>query len=244
MQGRLDLGGKKYAALIVDGNANGCFDTVGQDRVWIDLNEDGRFDPLTEQFPLGKPITRGGEVYVVRSDASASAVVANLRSAGQGKLRLALAKKLTGPGKISAELVSDLGELVSIDKLDEPTAVPFGEYRVSSLKVEAPDSAGQTWTYNFDNEKTKNYAVPANRETAIVLLRRLRMDVALQLENGKASPGQTVSIQPKLLADRSLNLTSCTIGTAADCRRAEGNAEVLLLAPGGKVASRGLTGFS
>ena len=97
MQGRLNLGGKKYATLLIDGNANGCFDTVGQDRVWIDLNQDGRFDPLTEQFPLGKPITHGGDVYVVRSDASASAVVANLRSAGQGKLRLTLAKKPPPP---------------------------------------------------------------------------------------------------------------------------------------------------
>ena len=229
MQGRLDLGGKKYAALLVDGNADGCFDTVGQDRVWIDLNENGHFDPLTEQFPLGKPITHGGEVYVVRSDASASAVVANRRNAGQAKLRLTLAKKLAAPAKLSAELVSDLGELVVVNKLDEAIAVPDGDYRLSSLKVTVPDSSGQTWTYDFFNESAKNYAVPANRETAIVLLGRLTMNVSLQLESGKAAPGQTISIQPKLLADGSLYLSSCTVGTEPDSRQAAGNAEVLLL---------------
>ncbi len=92
---------------------------------------------------------------MISSDATASAVTANLRSAGQGKLRLTLGEKTNPSAKIAAELVSDLGELVAIDKLDEAIPVPFGQYRVSSLKVELPDSAGQTWTYNFYNEKTK-----------------------------------------------------------------------------------------
>ena len=73
-QGTLALGGTKYRVLLIDGNADGCFDTVGQDRVWIDLNGDGQFDPLTEQFPLGKPIVKDGNVYVIRSDPLASAV--------------------------------------------------------------------------------------------------------------------------------------------------------------------------
>ncbi len=87
-QGRLKLGEKQYSVLLVDGNANGLFNTVGQDRVWIDLDEDGRFDGLTEQFPLGKPITQGEDVYVISSDAAALAVTAKLHSAGQGNCGL------------------------------------------------------------------------------------------------------------------------------------------------------------
>jgi hypothetical protein len=244
MQGQLNLGGMKYAALLVDGNADGCFNTVGQDRVWIDLNRDGHFDPLIEQFPLGKPIIHNHEVYVVRCDASASAVVANLRSADQGKVRIALARKLGLPAKLSAELVSDLGELVSIDKLDEPFPLPVGDYRLLALKIETRDANGQTWTYNFYEEKAKTYTVRANRETAIAAMGQIEMNVSLSVENGKVSPGQTISIQPKLIADQSLYLASCTLGTDAESRRAEGNAEIALLAPDGKVANRGLTGFS
>ena len=154
MQGRVSLGGKQYATLLIDGNANGCFDTIGQDRVWVDLDQDGHFDPLTEQFPLGKPIAHHGETYVIRSDAAASAVVANLRSEGQGKVRLVLAKKPAAAG-ISAELVSDLGESVCIDKLDVAAPVPFGEYRLSSLQVAVPDACGQKWTYNFYSEEAR-----------------------------------------------------------------------------------------
>jgi hypothetical protein len=246
-QGRLNLGEKQYAVLIIDGNANALFDTVGQDRVWIDLNEDGRFDGLTEKFPLGKPIIQGEDVYVIRSDATASEVSANLRSAGQGKLRLTLGDKPDLKAKITAELVSDLGELVVIDKLDEATAVPFGQYRVSSLKLEVPDAKKQTWIYNFYNEKTINYSVPTNQETTITLLDQLDMNVSLSRtgsEGEKITAGQTVSVEPRLTADKSLYLSSCTIGEGEQSRAAEGSAEILLLSADGKAISRGITGFS
>jgi hypothetical protein len=243
MQGTLDLAGTKHKTLIVDGNADGCFDTIGQDRVWIDLNRDGQFDPLVEQFPLGKIIVRGNDVYVVRSDATASAVAANLRSAGQGKLRLALARKPPGAAKISAELVSDLGELVIIDKLDSPVPVPFGEYRLGSLKLEAADAAGTLWTYHFDSRANLNFSVPTGRETTVTLLKQVTMSVSLR-SDGQVSPGQTVAIQPELIADDALCLRRCTVGKDSDCQQAEGNAEILLLAPDGRTVSRGLSGFS
>lgn len=244
MQGSVKLGDKEYATLLIDGNANGCFDTIGQDRVWIDLNRDGHFDPLTEQFPLGKPIAHNGEVYVIRSDGLASTVHVSLRSVGQGRLRLTLAKKPTAPVKVVAEMISDLGELISIDQLDQFLPVPFGEYRLSSLKLEASDSSGQTWTYSFSNERTRAYAVPTGQETTVTLLDRLAMNVSLQLNGDTASPGQTISVQPKLTAEPSLSLTRCEVGKGANSQQAEGNAEVLLLAPDGKVVNRGLTGFS
>ncbi len=242
-QGRLQLGETKHAALLIDGNANGCFDNVGQDRVWLDLNRNGRFDPLTEQFPLGKPISFGGQVYVVSCDAAASSVQAKLRSAGQGKVRLKLAKNLP-KSKISAELISDLGELVVIDKLDEAIAVPYGQYRVSALKLETPDAGGETWTYSFYNDKTKNYSVPTNHETTVTLLDQLDLNVSFGYETTRPSPGQTLSIQPKLTADGTLYLSSCAVGGDANSRQAEGNAEIVLLSPDGKVVSRGMTGFS
>jgi hypothetical protein len=245
-QGSLALGGAKHAVLLVDGNADGCLDTVGQDRVWIDLNGDGRFDALTEQFPLGRPIVKAGEVYVVRSDPLATAVSASQRSAAQGKLRLALARKPAAISQLSVELISDLGELVVIDKLDQAVPVPTGQYRVSWVKLEMADPAGQPWTYSFRQDAVKNYTVETGKETAVAMLDRLAMNVTFDRyqPESKPKPGETVVVSPRLIADESLYLSSCTIGKDNFARSAEATAEILLLSLDGKVIQRGITGFS
>ena len=157
---------------------------------------------------------------------------------------MTLARKPASPVKVSAELISDLGELINVDKLDRAESVPFGEYRLSSLRFEASDSHGRTWTYDFDVEQPMTYSVPTGHETTVTLLDRLVMDVSLSSGGGIASPGQTISIQPKLTADTSLSLVRCEVIKDGNRQQAEGNAEVLLLAPDGKVVDRGLTGFS
>ena len=244
--GTLALGGTKHRAVLIDGNADGCFDSVGQDRVWIDLNGDGQFDPLTEQFPLGKPIVKDGEVYVIRSDPLASAVRASPRSAAQGRLRLTLAGG-PGPGaKASVELISDLGELVLIDRLDQPAAVPVGEYRISWLKLEMTDSSGQPWTYSFREDKAKSHVVRTGEETTIAMLGKLAMNVAWDSRgsDSKPKPGETVVISPRLVADECLYLSACTVGAEGAARPAEGSAEIFLLSSDRKIINRGITGFS
>ncbi len=243
-QGKIDLAGASHAVLLVDGNADGCFDTVGQDRVWIDLDGDGRFDPLTEQFPLGKPIVKGAQMFVVSSDATASAVRVRLRSGAMGKLRLDLASRITSGAKMSAHLVSDIGEFVVIEKPGVSVPVPAGDYYVSSLRLEIPEPAGQTWTYSFRNDKRDTFAVPAGQERRIALLERLAMEVILDGQGEPIRPAQTVSITPRVIADGSLSLTSCETGAGELRRTAEGSAEILLLAPDGHEISRGMTGFS
>jgi hypothetical protein len=245
-RGTLSLGKTRHAALLIDGNADGCFDTVGQDRVWIDLDGDGHFDPFTEQFLLGKPITKDGEVYLVRSDPLAAAVQVNQRSADRGKLRLELAVKPDRPAKVSAELVSDLGELVSIDKLGEAADVPVGKYSLSWLKLEMTDSASQSWTYSFYRDKGKDYEVRSGRETPVSLMAGLVLKVEMDTERyGRTpAPGDTVVVSPRLVADGSLYLSSCTIGKGETASSAEASAEIALLSLEGKIISRGITGFS
>lgn len=242
--GSLNFTGTRHSALLVDGNADGCLDTVGHDRVWIDLNGDGRFDGLTEQFPLGKPVVKGGRVYVIRSDPLAHAVSANLRIPGEGILRLTLARNLIVT-KLSVELVSDLGELVAIDRLDEPVPVPHGKFRVSWVKLQVTGLDGQQWYYSFSRSKQKYYSVPIGKETMIPLLGQFAMQVNLALSRGRAKPSETITVRPRVIADgETLYLSSCTRGSEDRTCAAEGSAEILLLAPNGEAVSRGLSGFS
>jgi len=245
--GTLELGGTKYAALLADANADGLFGTVGQDRVWIDLNQDGRFDALTEQFPLGRAIVNAGQTYVISSDTTASAVRARLRSGEVGKLRLDLGVKPAGkPGRFSVELISDLGELAVIDNLGQAIAVPAGEYYVSILTLELAHASGQTWTYVFQNHKQQPFAVPAGRETAVGLLANLAMEVGVnEYRPAEIRPGDAVSVMPRLVADPGLQLRSCDVSDPKSLRQLpERSAEIVLLSADGKQVHRGVTGFT
>jgi len=239
--GALVLGDTQHRVLMIDGNADGCFDTVGQDRVWIDLNGDGQLDALTEQFPLGKPIVKLGETYVVRADPLASAVRCSLRSAAQGSLRLTVPARARRGATISVELISDLGELVLVDRLDQPTTVPVGEYRISWLKLETTDSSGQPWTYSFREDNARNQVVRAGEETTIAMLEQLVMNVGWSPgSDRKLKPGETVVVSPRLVADGCLYLSASTVGSEGVAR----TAEVSLLSLDGKIIERGITGFS
>jgi hypothetical protein len=236
-QGRLKMGDKEYAVLLIDGNGDGLLDSVGHDRLRIDLDGDGRFDLLTEQFPLGKAIARKGDIFVVRSDPLAGAVVVNQRNVGEGKLRLALARKYDGPSKVSAELISDIGEFVSLDKLGQFVPVPYGDYRIGGLSLEVRDTAGKTWNYSFYPEGSREFPAPLGRETTITLMKDLRMNVLMD-GSDTVKPGATLRVTPNLIADGSLSLSRCSGGTGD-----EGKAEVLLLGPDGKQLHRSVDGF-
>ena len=244
--GRLQLGDDEHGALLVDGDADGCFDSVGQDRVWIDLDRNDRFDGLTEQFPLGKPVVKDGRVYVVRSDPLAAAVCANHRKPGEGKLRLTLA---SGPhsGEVAAfstELISDIGELVEVDKLDEPFPVPHGKYRVYAMKLQMTDSNGQKWHYTFHHRERREFSVPIGHETTIPLLARLAMQVNVDMNRGKANPSETVTVRPRVSSDDDmLYLSACTIGSEERHRSTERSAKIVLLSPDGETIARGTSGF-
>ncbi len=242
-EGRLKLGEKEYAAVLLDGDGNGCLDTVGHDRLWIDLDENGRFDLLTEQYPLGKAIAKQGDIYVVRSDPLASSVVVHLRSAGDGKLRLTLAAKTGTQVKATVELISDIGEFALIDKLDDITAVPYGEYRFARLRLEVPDADGNIWSFYFRAERDRYYPVPLDRETTIPLLKHFQVNVLTRPSEGKIKPGQKIRVYPEVIADRSLSLSSCSIVKKGQARPVDGTAEVLLIAPDGTTVHRSVDGF-
>jgi hypothetical protein len=94
LEGSVTLGGKSgkparaVAARRVDGDGNGLL-TDAQDRVWIDLNGDGRFDLVDEQFLYASVLNLEGSRYVVLSDALGSRLALQ-PLVGTGTLRLAL----------------------------------------------------------------------------------------------------------------------------------------------------------
>jgi hypothetical protein len=71
VEGVVSIAGKKHTVRRVDGNANGFF-ADADDRLWIDLNMDKQWDPITEQFPFAPVITLNNQRYGIRGDATGS----------------------------------------------------------------------------------------------------------------------------------------------------------------------------
>lgn len=245
MAGTLNLAGKAVRTLLIDGNADGCFDAAGTDRVWIDLDGDGRFDPVAEQFPLGSPIRVGGTSYTVASDPWARSVAAHERDPRLGRLRLALG----GPapaGKVvavSASLVGETGELVTVQALDAPAEAPVGRYRVAGLTLELADDSGRVWSYTFRGGRAGAIDVAPAGEARADLLDGLALDVATDAHGG-TGPGGEIDTTPHLRLASGLYLAACTTRLGDAVRGQERTASVVLKAPDGAALDRVVSGFA
>jgi hypothetical protein len=247
MAGQLELGGKAVRTLLIDGNADGCFDAAGADRVWVDLDGDGRFDPVAEQFPLGTPIPVGRTSYTVASDPWARSVEAHERDARLGRLRLSLSLGGQAPaGKVvelSANLVSKTGELVTVPTIDASTEAPVGRYRVAGLTLQLADAEGRVWSYMFSGGRGRTIDVVPGGEARADLLDGLTLDVTATV-HGVTRPGDEVDATPHLQLASGLYLANCTTRLGELGREQERSAGMVLKAPGGAPLDRVVSGFA
>ncbi len=242
--GTLQQGAQAYTVLLADGNADGCFDSPGADRIWINLDGDGRFDALTEQFPLGQPITVGGKTYLFKPAADGSSVQMRERPAETGILRLTLLEeRAPDTAEFSAELVSDWGELVTLHRLGQGVSLPVGRYAVESLAFQLTDARGQKWQYRFGGTRRFTIDVTSSRETAAVVLRGLALSMA---SNGQAKgvrPGQQIDVTPNLQTASGLYLADCQSCARSSDVFTSGSADIRLLGPQDALLDRASSGF-
>jgi hypothetical protein len=243
--GTLNIGGKPYAALLTDGNSDGCFNTVGSDRIWIDINHDGHFDGLTEQFLLGSAITVDGQAYVIRADAIASDVRVARRTTERGRARLTLSgRQVSGVGEVSVQLVSDQGDLEMIRDLRQPVSLPVGRYRVDSVAFRLADADGTSWSYQFVGGDRHHILIEPSKESAASLLQGLVFEMTLNPANGNVSRGQVVHVTPRLRTASGLYLANCQRAAKDFAQPTECSAEIALKAQAGGPLDRAVSGFA
>jgi hypothetical protein len=248
MTGTLDLGGRSVRAVLTDGDADGGFGAAGADRVWLDLDADGQFDPASEQFPLGTPIAADGTSYIVASDPWAQSVVCRARDGRRGRVRLALGPGgLTLPGggrvqRFEADLVGETGEPVTVTALDAVAEAPVDRYRITAVALRASDAAGRVWKYTFGGGRRRAVTVEPNAEARLDLLSELAFKVSLA-PTADVRPGDEVAVTPHLDFAAGLYLTNCGIERNGDWRDEERTAAIVLTSPSGKTLDRASSGF-
>ena len=242
--GTVTIHGKKVAAILTDGDADGCFDGAGADRVWLDLDGDGKFEPLTEQFPLGTAIMAGDTALLVRPRPDGLGVQVRERPSETGTLRVEIVRlPKTDVVELSANYVSEFGELVVVKSVDKSIALPAGKYRVDSVRLKLSDADGKVWHYTFaTGDRAYGIQVTKGRESLHKLLDGLKVTVWFDAGAG-VLPGGSIQVQPDVIAD-GLYLTRCEVGEPFAQYGREMPAEITLTETGSVILDRCESGFN
>jgi hypothetical protein len=236
LEGTVTLGGpdagpagapRHAAARRVDGDGNGQVSDP-QDRLWIDLNGDGRFDPAGEQFLFATVLNLDGARYVVRSDELGSRLSVE-PLIGVGTLRLAWKGGEAKPDDTSSagnsvELhATALGRDGSVYGLSgtEAATVPIGEYRLGTVTLSLDDpKGGQRWSFIFSDNGAKGdprwYKVEKGGTVAIDPIGKPSFEIELRDHAAKrARPGEDVNLQPLLYTGDGLLINVAYRGSPA-----------------------------
>jgi hypothetical protein len=214
VEGRTKIGNRLVAVRRVDGDGNG-FLTDPQDRLWLDLEGQGRWDPVRHQFPFSPLLTLGKERYVVKSDPLGGRLdFAKLE--GTGTVRLVVPPVLRDAvDDLSVTLLSRDGIVATLEGKDAQAVLPVGDYRFTMLLMNLKDAkSGETWGYLFSDNG-------AEREEWHTLARdaTLRLDpigqiklTSIAAENGKCRPGEELQFRPGLYTGDGLLITIACLG--------------------------------
>jgi hypothetical protein len=241
--GTVTIGGRKVTAVLTDGDADGCFDGLEADRVWLDIKGDGKFDPLTEQFPLGNAIAVANTALLIRPRPDGMGVQVRDRPNETGTLRVDIPRLPKAEViELSANCVSEFGELVVVKDIDKPLKLPVGKYRVSSVDLKLMDADGKVWRYAFSSgSRTHNIEIEKGKETNYRLLDRPKVIVEFDAGGG-VSVGESIFVQANVVAG-DLYLMRSEVGDKSTGYRREVSTEFKLTEPGSLTVDRRDSGF-
>ncbi|MGO9463646.1 MAG: hypothetical protein ACLQIB_29650 [Isosphaeraceae bacterium] len=242
------------AARRVDGDGNGLV-TDAQDRLWIDLNGDGRFDPASEQFLYSTVLNLEGKRFIVRSDELGSRLAIE-PLVGVGTLRLAIKGNTVaakaGPGlvELHATVLGRDGSVYSASGA-EPATVPVGDYRLGLVTVSLNETEGgdNRWSFLFSSNGAKGdprwYKVEKDGTVTIDPIGTLSFEVSLSEQAGVAKLGDDISVQPLLYTGDGLLINVAYRGAPISPAAQESlGARVALAATDGQVLATAHSGFA
>jgi len=216
LEGSVRVAGRDHAARRTDGDGNGRL-TDPQDRLWVDLDDDGRWDAVDEQFLYANVLPVAGGRYAARSDEYGRRLALEPLE-GTGTLRLAFA---AGPGatvaELSATLVGRDGSVVGLTGGGAEAVVPVGDYRLGTvtLSLDAP-AGGPRWGYVFSDNGRRGepvwYAVEKGGRVAVDPVGALELTTGLE-GAGARGPGDDLTVRPRLFTADGLLIVTCYRGT-------------------------------
>ncbi len=247
VEGSVSLAGQACAVRRTDGNANGLFSDA-RDRIWIDVDADGRWDAISEQFLFAPILVLGKTRYAVRSDKPGHDLALE-ELAGTGTLGLALSPNLEPRvTQVAMTLIGRDGCVATLVGSGGRASVPIGDYRASAVTVSIEDpEGGPPWNYLFaDDGQQGDYAwhrVELDETVALDPIGGPGLAAELAVPSGVCFPGDELTVQPRLHTGDGLVIASMFRGGSAQESRAKFEGSLVLLDPTGAVLDRASIGF-
>jgi hypothetical protein len=241
LEGRADLASRWHAVRRMDGDANGLF-TDHPDRLWVDLNDDGRWDPASEQFLFASILTIGDTRYAVRSDPFGQRLSFEPLK-GSGTVRLALARRQGLPAavEVTATLIGRDGSTMGLAGERTEATVPIGEYRLGTVTCAFEDNqGGPRWNFVFSDMgrevAARWYTVERGGTATIDPIGVVEFKTGIE-GVGPVLAGDELTVQPQLFTGDGLLIVTCYRGTPANPAGDSGTAAITLAAAGRTLAT-------
>lgn len=245
MVGRANLNGRDVSARVVDENVNGVFSDP-DDRLLLDLNNDGKFSPLRERFACSGVVRISHQRYTLAfSENETRLELTPLASVGYVIPKVNLTNTEAAVTDFRVQLVSESGIHISTGRVNSKIEVPVGQYRVQLVQLEMKDA--RVWSMEF---KRHSRLKPGEGSVIIKKDEVVEFDVlgSLRLQAsaiGGSLATKSVSIQPKLKSATGLILTDSRVGRLSAQNENRLTATFLDTSPTGveKLLAHGGAGF-
>ena len=247
LEGQVEFAGRRHAVRRMDGDGNGLF-TDPQDGLWIDLNDDGRWDSSSELFLFASILTIGDARYAVRSDPFGQRLsVEPLK--GSGTVRLACARRQGLPAavELTVTLIGRDGSTVGLAGERVEASIPIGEYRLGTVTCAFEDIKGRSrWNFVFSDIGRRGEA----RWYQIEQAGTVTIDPigVLEFKTGAEGvkplhAGDDLTVQPQLFTGDGLLIVTCYRGMVANVANDSG-ATITLSTADGRTLATAHSGFA
>ncbi len=197
----------------MDGDGNGFF-ADAQDRLWLDLDGRGRWDPVEHQFLFAPLLQLNGQRYVVQSDLRGEKL-AFVPVDGAGTIRLAVPKLLGGDvADVTVTLLSRDGTVATLQGQGAEAVLPTGDYRVTTLLLNLkPRGDGKPWGYVISDNSLVQFEWHTLTKNETLTLDPVGKLSFVAATGDRCVAGKMLAIQPQLRTGDNLLITTVYLGS-------------------------------
>jgi hypothetical protein len=249
LEGEAEFVGQWHSVRRADGDGNGLF-TDPQDRIWIDLNDDGRWDASSEQFLFASILRLGEARYAVHSDPFGERFSVE-PLVGTGSVRLSLANRpgLPAAAELTATLIGRDGSAIGLSGDGAEVTLPIGEYRLGTVTSTFEDAqGGPRWNFVFSDNGRWGEAqwYKVQKDSTVVIDPIGNLVLKVDTEGLKtARPGEDFKVQPQLYTSDGLLIVTCYRGNPASPAGESGSGATIALATiDGRACATAHSGFA